>query len=213
MKKYFRIAWRNMWRNWRRTFIASVAIILGLVLLISMLSLFEGSDQAMFGNAVRYYGGNVSIHASGFSAKASQLPLLPLADPDQVAKTALEQKNVLAVFRRIKTSGMISASGATAAVGIIGVKPSDEESSSIIAENIIQGRYLVDDDENAILISKTLAEYLNVQVGDRVSLLGQRKDESMRLHSMSVMGVYSLGVPDIEKRVNLYESDADSNTL
>lgn len=212
MKKYFSMAWRNIWRNWRRTTIAAAAIVLGLILLIFMSAMIKGSDQAMFGNAVRFYGGNISIHAVGFREKANSLPLIPLADPDQVVKVAQAQDNVQAVYKRINTAGMVSAGGATAAVNIMAVEPSVEENTSIIAENIIAGRYLLNEDESAILISKTLADYLSVKVGDRVSLLGQRKDESMRQHSMTVVGIYSLGVPDIEK-VMIYMNLAQAQTL
>ena len=52
MGKSFKLAWRNMWRNWRRTAIALVAIVLGLVLLIFFDGFIQGSDQAIFGNAV-----------------------------------------------------------------------------------------------------------------------------------------------------------------
>lgn len=212
MKKYFSLAWRNMWRNWRRTAIAAVAIILGLILLIVMSAFITGSDQAMFGNAVRFYGGNISIHAVGFREKMNRSPLIPLADPDQVVKIALEQEHVEGAYKRINTAGLVSAAGATTAVGITAIEPSIEAPASIIAENIIQGRYLLDEDENAILISKTLADYLGVQAGERINLLGQRRDESMRQHSMNVVGVYSLGVPDIEKGM-VYMNLAQAQTL
>ena len=212
MKKYFNMAWRNMWRNWRRTAIASVAIVLGLILLIFMSAMIKGSDQAMFGNAVRFYGGNISVHAIGFREKANQMPLIPLADPDQVIQVIQDQNHVEAVYKRINTVGMVSAGGATAAVGITAVEPSVEASTSIIAENIIAGRYLQNEDENGILISKTLADYLSVQEGDRITLLGQRRDESMRQHSMTVLGIYSLGVPDIEKGM-VYMNMPQAQTL
>ncbi len=80
MFKYIKLAWRNMWRNWRRTAIALIAIVLGLVLLLLMDGMIKGSDQAIFGNAVRLYGGNIQVHAPGFVEKASRLPLLPLDD-------------------------------------------------------------------------------------------------------------------------------------
>jgi ABC-type lipoprotein release transport system permease subunit len=77
---------------------------------------------------------------------------------------------------------------------------------------LIQGRYLQNEDENAILVSKTLAEYLSIQEGDFITLLGQRKDESMRQHSMTVVGIFSLGVPDIEKGM-VYMNLTQAQTL
>ena len=84
MGKSFKMAWRNMWRNWRRTAIALTAIVLGLILLLFMNGLIHGSDQGIYGNAVRFYGGNIQVHAPGYRVKANRMPLLPLADPATV---------------------------------------------------------------------------------------------------------------------------------
>ena len=78
MFKYIKLAWRNMWRNWRRTLIATVAIVLSMILLIFMQAFVDGTDQAVYGNVVRLYGGNVLIHAPGYRDKAARLPMLPL---------------------------------------------------------------------------------------------------------------------------------------
>ncbi len=212
MKMYLSLAWRNMWRNWRRTAIASVAIILGLIMLIFMSAMIIGSDQSMFGNAVRFYGGNLSVHAPGFREKASRMPLIPIEDPDQILQAASKIDQINGVYKRINTAGLVSSGAANAAVAVTAVQPSVEAPSSIIAENIVQGRYLQDGDNSAILISKTLADFLNVNVGDRVTLLGQRKDESMRQHSMTIVGIYSLGVPDIEKGM-VYMDLSQAQTL
>ena len=59
MGTFVKMAWRNIWRNWRRTAIALVAIVLGLVLLLFFDGMITGSDQAIFGNAARLYGGNI----------------------------------------------------------------------------------------------------------------------------------------------------------
>jgi ABC-type lipoprotein release transport system permease subunit len=76
-----KLAWRNMWRNWRRTVIALVAIVLGLILLLVLSAVINGSDQAIFGNAVKVYGGAVQVHAPGYRDKINRLPLLPLENP------------------------------------------------------------------------------------------------------------------------------------
>mgnify|MGYP001555367773 CR=1 FL=1 len=88
MIMYIKLAWRNMWRNWRRTLIAMVAIVLGLVLLLFFDGFIAGSDQAIYGNAVRLYGGNIQAHDTGYREKARRLPILPLADADAVVLLA-----------------------------------------------------------------------------------------------------------------------------
>ena len=173
MSKTVTLAWRNMWRNWRRTAIALVAIILGLILLLLMDGFIKGSDQAIFGNAVKVYGGNVQVHASGFREKANRLPLYPLEDADMVVERALAQAQVIAAAKRISTSGLVSSREGAYPVVITAIEPVVEEPLSIHAENISQGRFLLEGEGDAIIIGKGLADLLDVSAGDRVILLGR----------------------------------------
>src|SRR6266496_4033354 len=199
MTKAITLAWRNMWRNWRRTAIALVAIVLGITLLLFFDGLIKGSDQAIFGNAVRLYGGNLQVHASGFRAKANRLPLLPLENADAVIQAARAQPNVVAVTKRIATAGIVSSHGNALPVAITAIEPAIEAPLSLQAENITQGRFLSDDDGDAILIGQGLAERLEVGLGDNITLLGRSKNELMRQHTMTIVGIYDLHTPEVEK--------------
>lgn len=193
------LAWRNMWRNWRRTAIALIAIVLGLILLLMFDGLIRGSDQAIFGNAVRIYGGNLQVHAPGFRERALRLPLLPLDDPATVLQTVQAQPTVRAVAPRISTTGIVSKRGTSVGVAITAIDPAIEAPLSLQAESITQGRFLLAEDRDAVVIGQGLAERLEVAVGDSVTVLGKRRDEALRQHSMTVVGIYNLGMPDIEK--------------
>ena len=202
MNKIIKMAWRNMWRNWRRTLIASVAIILGMVLLIFMDALIKGSDQAIYGNAVRMYGGNVQVHAPGYREKSDRLPLLPLADSETVVATiqAIDSpEKILSTSKRINTGGMVSTGAGNYPVTITAIEPEKEAPVSLFAENISDGRFLTSDDGDAIVIGQGLADLLEVGVGDRVMLLGRRLNEAMRQRSMTVVGIYSLGMDSAER--------------
>ena len=207
-----KMAWRNMWRNWRRTVISMVAIVLGLILLILMDGMIKGSDQAIYGNAVRLYGGNIQIHATGFRAKASRLPLLPVDNADQVVEIAMTHPEVLLASKRINTGGMVNESGESYPVTITGIQPSAEAPISLIAENMAAGRFLEDGDEDVILIGRGLAEELEVGVGDRITLTGKRKNESMRQRTMTIAGVFDLGLREAEKSM-VFISLAEAQSL
>jgi ABC-type lipoprotein release transport system permease subunit len=202
MKKLVKMAWRNMWRNWRRTLIASLAIILGMVLLIFMDAMIKGSDQAIYGNAVRMYGGNVQVHAPGYREKSDRLPLLPLADSETVVATiqAIDSpEKILSTSKRINTGGMVSTGAGNYPVTITAIEPDKEAPVSLFAENISNGRFLNNEDGDSIVIGQGLADLLEVEVGDRVMLVGRRLNESMRQRSMTVVGIYSLGMDSAER--------------
>jgi ABC-type lipoprotein release transport system permease subunit len=199
MTKLVKLAWRNLWRNGRRSLIAAVAIVLSMFLLILFQAVMDGMDQTVYGNTVRLYGGNVLIHAPGYREKASRLPMLPVADVESVIAAVQAQPNVLAVSRRINTGGLISNRDASNTVNITAIEPEIEAPISLAAENITAGRFLLPDDGDNIVIGQALADHLHVAVGDRVSLLGRRKDESMRQRSMTVVGIFDLGLGEAEK--------------
>jgi putative ABC transport system permease protein len=194
-----RMSWRNVWRNWRRTIIAVVAISLGLVLLLIFDGMLGGAEQAMYGNVVKLQGGNVQIHAPGYREKANRMPLLPLADAEAVVQAALAQPQVIEASRRINTGGMVSSHEGTFPVAIVGIEPEAEAPVGLLADNIAAGRYLTAQDGDELLIGQALADQLEVSAGDRVTLVGRATHEQMRSRTMTIVGIYDLGVEEVEK--------------
>jgi len=206
------MAWRNVWRNGRRTAIALIAIALGLASMVFADGFIGGMRQAIFGNAVRLQGGNVQVHAPGYREQAQWLPLFPLADASAVVQTALSQPQVVAASRRLNTGGLVSSREGTFPVVITGIEPELEAPVGLLAENIVQGRYLTTGDEDIVLIGRGLADRLGVSVGDRVTLVGRATHEQMRRRTMTVGGIYDLRLPEAEKRM-LYVSLAEAQAL
>ena len=199
ISRYVKLAWRNMWRNWRGTLIASVAIVMSMILLIFYQALIDGIDESIYGNTIRLYGGNVLIHAPGYRERSTRLPMLPVADIDAVLAAVREQPNVVAASRRINTGGLISNRNASNAVNITAIEPEIEQPISLVAENLVTGRFLSAEDGDSIVIGKALADHLGVTIGDRVNLLGRRKNESMRERNMTIVGIFNLGLGEAEK--------------
>jgi len=212
MGKLLIMAWRNVWRNWRRTVIAVIAIALGLALMLVFDGMLGGMNQALYGNTVKLQGGHVQVHAPGFREKANRLPLLPLVDPHAAVEAALAQPEVVAVAQRIETGGMVSSREGTMAVVITGIEPEQEASVSLVAENVVQGRYLKGNDEDVLLIGEALAERLEVTVGDRVTLVGRATHDQMRRRTMTIVGIYDLGIVEVEERL-VYVSLLEAQTL
>jgi ABC-type lipoprotein release transport system permease subunit len=212
MMLYLRLAWRNIWRHRRRTIIIVIAMALSLGMMMWYDGLIAGFNQAIYGNAVKVLGGNIQVHADGYRAKASSTPLLPLTDPEAVVKAALADSRVVSATQRINTGGLASSREGAFAVGITGIEPEKEQNVNLAEQHIVAGRNLTSADADAILIGKGLADAMGVQVGDRISLTGRSQHEQMRLRTMTVAGIYDLGMPDIEKRT-IYVSLAEAQEL
>ena len=199
MKLYIRLAWRNLWRHRRRTIIVTVAMALGLGLMMFYDGLMFGFDQAIYGNAIKILGGNIQIHAQGYNTETGQNPLQPLADDQAAVQAALAQPLVENASRRINTVGMVTSREGAFGVSIIGIEPEKEQEVNLAAQNIASGRYLNQEDEDLLLIGKGLADAMDVGVGDRITMVGRSTHEQMRQRTMTVAGIYDLGMPEYEK--------------
>ncbi len=212
MQLYLRLAWRNIWRHKRRTIIIVLAMSLTLALMMFYDGLMNGFTDAIYGNAVKVLGGNVQVHATGYRAQASSTPLLPLADPQAVIQAAEANPLTLAATQRINTGGLVTSREGAFAVGITGVEPEKELSVNIIGQYVKTGRNLTSDDADNILIGKGLADAMNVQVGDRITLVGRSQHDQMRQRTMTVIGIFDLGMADIEKQT-VYISLGEAQSL
>src|SRR5215207_1382250 len=199
MSLYLRLAWRNLWRHRRRTVIIVLAMGLSLGMMMFYDGLMDGFNDAIAGNAVRVLGGNVQVHAEGYREKVDSNPLLPLTDDMSVVKAALSQPDVIAAARRIQTSGLVSNREGAFSMSIIGIDPDAEASVSLIAEHIVEGRYLEAADEDSILIGQGLADALAIGVGDRVTMVGSDIHKQNRQRTMTVIGIYDIGIASMEK--------------
>lgn len=212
MMLYLRLAWRNTWRHGRRTLIVVLAIGLTLAMMMFYDGTVAGFEQAIYGNAIKVLGGNIQVHASGYHEEADQTPLLPLQNDQAVVNAAMAQPQVMAATRRINTGGLASNREGAFAVTIVGIEPEKELPVSLIAQHVVAGRFLTAVDRDEIFIGKGLASAMDITVGDRITLAGQATHDQMRSRTMTVGGIYDVGLPDVEKQ-SIYISLGEAQDL
>ena len=212
MTLYLRLAWRNVWRQRRRTFLIAIGMGVTMSLLVFYDGLIGGFEQAIYGNAIQLLGGNIQVHAPGYGDKAGRKPLLPLDDPDAVARAAEAHPDVVVASKRIVTGGLATNREGAFAVSIVGVETDKEGQITPVSENISSGRYLLPDDGDVIVIGRGLANAMEIEVGDRITLVGNSTHEQTRQRTMTVIGIYDVGVPSVEKGT-IYVSLAEAQSL
>jgi ABC-type lipoprotein release transport system permease subunit len=212
MRLYLRLAWRNIWRHKRRTLIVVLAIGLGMMMMMMYDGLIAGFEDAIYSNAIKVLGGNIQIHAMGYSEKAGETPLLPLQNDLAAVKAAEAQPGVVVASRRINTGGLASSREGAFPVGISGIEPEKELKVNMVAQKVKEGRFLTSADQDVVYIGKGLADTMGVKVGDRITLAGRSQHEQMRQRTMTVAGIFDIGMADIEKRT-VYMSLAEAQDL
>ncbi len=211
MTLYLRLAWRNIWRQRRRTLIVFLAVGIGMALMMWYDGFMAGFEQAIYGNAIKVLGGNIQVHAEGYS-QSGKTSLLPLQNDEDIIQSALAQPQVVAASRRIVTGGLASSHEGAFSVSIAGIEPEKELPVSLVGQNVSAGRYLTPDDRDMIFIGQGLAKAMGVTAGDRITLAGRAMHNQMRQRTMTVAGVYDLGMAEIEKRT-IYMSLAEAQDL
>jgi ABC-type lipoprotein release transport system permease subunit len=172
----------------------------------------DGFNNAIYGNAIRVMGGNIQVHAPGYREKVDSNPLIPLANDEAVVQAALAHPDVIAASRRIQTGGLLSNREGAFTISIIGIEPEVEALNSLVAESVSDGRWLVADDQDSILLGRGLANVMDVQIGDRITMVGSDIHKQNRQRTMTVTGIYDLGMPSIEKQT-VYISLAEAQAL
>ncbi len=212
MRLYLRLAWRNIWRHRRRTVIIVLAMGLSLALMMMYDGMIAGFNDAIYGSAIRVLGGNIQIHAAGYRENIDSNPLLPLPDAAAAVQTALKDPLVISAAARIQTGGLATDREGAFPVSIIGIDPQAELPVSLVAEHISAGRFIAPDDADSILIGRGLADVMGVQLGDRLTLVGSDIHKQNRQRSMTVIGIYDLGLSSEEKKT-VYLSLAEAQNL
>ena len=212
MTFYLRLAWRNIWRHLRRTIIIVLAMSLTLALMMFYDGLMNGFTDAIYGNAVKVLGGNIQVHADGYRDQAEATPLLPLADPQAVIKAAEANPLTVAATQRINTGGLVTNREGAFSVGITAIEPEKELPVNLVGQYVKEGRNLTSEDMDNILIGRGLADAMDVKVEDKIILVGRSQHEQMRQRPMTVVGIYDLGMPDIEKQT-VYISLGEAQNL
>jgi ABC-type lipoprotein release transport system permease subunit len=174
--------------------------------------LIVGFEQAIYGNAIQLLGGNIQVHAPGYNEKAGRKPLLPMSDPDAIVRVAELQPNVIVASKRIVTGGLVTNREGAFSVSVIGVEVERESRVTPVADNISKGRYLNADDGDMIVIGQGLATAMNLVVGDRITMVGNSLHEQTRQRTMTIVGIYDVGVPSVEKET-IYISLAEAQQL
>ncbi len=201
MRLYLRLAWRNIWRHKRRTIIIVVALAMCMWLMMFYDGLLAGFTDSMYGNAVKILGGNIQVHEAGYAENSVSNPIMPLSNDQQIAAYALTLPNVVGASRRIETDGLATSREGSFGVSIIGIEPELEAPLSVISKNLESGQYLQNSEGDNVFIGKGLADDLNVQVGDKFTLIGRDAHNQMRKRTMTVGGIYNVNMPELEKGI------------
>jgi putative ABC transport system permease protein len=198
-----KMAWRNIWRNPRRTLLTMLAIAFACILLVFMLSFQFGSYDTMIDSSVKISTGHLQIQARGYKKDHAMRKVIP--DPRPILRILDKTPGIRAYTTRANAFAMASSASRTYGVMVVGIQPGAEARVSTLAQIITRGAYLsAQPDQQGFygaLIGRLLAHNLRLAVGDEVTLLGQGRDGSVAAAVLKVRGIYASGMDELDRTV------------
>ena len=192
-----KMAWRNIWRNPRRTILTVCAITFATVLLVFMLSFQFGSYETMINTSVKISTGHLQVQAEKYQEKKSIRYVIP--DPRAIADIVDQIPEVAAYTFRAQAFALISSKDRTYGVVVTGIDPQKEATVSRIKKLVYAGNFLTADDANQALVGNLLAKNLRVSIGDELTLLGQGRDGSIGATVVQVKGIFRSGIDEFDR--------------
>lgn len=193
MKMYLTLAWRNIWRNKRRSFITIISIAFAVLLACIMRSMQLGSYERMIENAARFYTGYIQIHQKGYWD--DKVIDNVFDSDDELVKLAASAEGVEAVVPRVESFALAAYETKTKGAMVLGIDPVLENELTRPKEKLVRGEYL-EPDEKSVLIGEGLADYLGIELGDTLVLISQGYHGANAAGIYPVKGVLKFPVPE-----------------
>ncbi len=196
---FLKLAWRNVFRNVRRTLITLSAVTFGLAAMIVFFGFTDGFHAQWVENTVRVYTGHIQIYSKGYHDD----PQLAnsIADLEEVLKEVEKEPSLDTYTYRVEIQGLVSTAENSYGVLIRGIDPEREVGITALRDRIIRGRYLEEGDERGILIGYRLADRLNAEVGDKIVLMVQAADGSISADLFRLRGVFRMGAVEMDSAI------------
>jgi len=196
MKSYIKLAWRNIWRNKRRTLITTASVFFGVILSTFMTSMQEGSYAQYIKTIVNSYSGYLQIHKKGYwDDKVINNSFVF----DKNIETKLKSVKEITIFTpRFETFSLASSEDVTKGVMVIGIDPEKEDKITTISKKLKQGQYLKNGNKG-ILLASGLAKFLKLKINDTLVLIGQGYHGSSAAGKYPVRGIIKLPAPELDR--------------
>jgi len=191
---YIKLAFRNIFRNGVRTIITASAVFFAVIFSMLMRSVQYGTYENMVKNVVGFYNGYLKVNQNGYwEEKSLDNTFL---DTPELRNQLQNNPNIKTLVPRLESFALAAAGDLTKGVIVTGVDPQAEKSVVDIEPKIKQGNYFGPND-NAVIITDGLAEFLKLGVGDTIILLSQGYQAVSASGKFAVAAIMRLGVPDL----------------
>ncbi|MFQ6070508.1 MAG: ABC transporter permease [Candidatus Aminicenantales bacterium] len=205
-----RMAFRNIFRQRRRTVLTALSMIGGVSLAVIFIGWSDGSYNDIIDKFTRNRLGHIQIHQRNYLDRPSLYKTID--DPHRVGEALEEIKNVEYWAPRVYSAGLVAVRDKSAAVQIIGIDPEKEKRMTHFDQKIIRGKTFSSKAAHEAILGKGLADILHARIGDEIVIISQGADGSIAEDLYHIIGISSSG-DDIGDRAAFYLHLKDAQQL
>ena len=196
MKLLIKLAWRNIWRNKRRSIITLAAVVFASVMAITMRGIQLGTYVLNIRSVVELFSGYLQIQDRRYLMNPSLNASFTI---DKNTKEALEKtKGVLGYAPRIYAYALISYKDNSRSAAVFGIEPDKEKGVTTFVQNINSGKFFTSDSSDQIVVGDQLLKNLGAKVGDDIVLIAQGYNGTLGNQNYRIAGTVKLGVQKLE---------------
>jgi putative ABC transport system permease protein len=194
-----RLAWRNLYRNRRRTWITAVTVGLAVLLLNLSASLLIGIEQQSFDNLIYYQTGHAKLFAEGYFDNREELPLdYAVTEPEEVQARVSSVQGVAATAPRLVFQAQLSNGADQLSCFGVGIQVAGSDTDVFrLPQAVVEGEYLRPG-EDGILLGSGMAGVFDVSVGDWLTILAKTKNGAYEAIDFRIVGLLGTGNPLID---------------
>ena len=192
-----RLAWRNLWRNHRRTLIMIAAISVGIWAMMFMTALMRGMVNEMVRDSVKSLPGHVQVHHPDYRDDPNVVNFID--EPSGQLLAVLNGEDVFGWASRVRVPAIVSSERESRSVTFVGIDPARERSISFVAEDIAEGRFLEDRADSGIIIGRKLADTLDTGLGKRIVIMSQDPDNEIADRGFRIVGLFDSSLQALEE--------------
>jgi ABC-type lipoprotein release transport system permease subunit len=191
------MAWRNLWRNSRRTYITLSAIVFGVFLSVILMAMQDQNWADMIRLAARLGAGHVTFqHPDYLDSPALSRPV---RGTDELTRLAADNPRVIRVVERITGFNMLSTARENVGAGFLAVSPENEDEETLsLLEAVVEGEFFETSEDGGIILGAKLASNLDVELGSKVVYTLTDKEGEIVSGLARVSGIIETGSPSVD---------------
>lgn len=191
------LAYRNLWRNHRRTIIMLAAIAIGVWAMIIMIAMMRGMVEEMLRDGIETLPGHVQAHHPDYMDDPSISNLIPVSDAELT--TIMQQAGVTVWASRVKVPAVVTSERESRGVALLGIDPESERGLTFVDYDKVEGRFLGGVEDSGIVIGRKLADKLETGLGKRIVIMSQNPDNEIADRGFRVVGLFDANMDAIEE--------------